>query len=93
MPGRGEESYLTEEEIEVLLPDVGIPRRASAVKQHADSLLVPSDENNTSRERPPHRPDALHVAARRKQESRVKKDSFPPPTLGGSEEMTRGADC
>lgn len=30
------------------LPDVGIPWGARAVKQHADSLLVLSDENNTS---------------------------------------------
>lgn len=30
------------------LPDVRIPRGASAVKQHADALLVLSDENNTS---------------------------------------------
>lgn len=43
------------------LPDVRAPWGASAVKHHADSLLVVSDENNTSLRTTPTSASALHM--------------------------------
>lgn len=49
----------------VCLPDVWIPWGASAIKQHADSLLLLSDENNTSLWTTPTSAHAFHMQGNR----------------------------